>query len=253
PDGHAVIHLPTTAAHDTVQPLEAAFLASVFEPGGRPVKEGATFKVRTAPSYLGAKIDQGLATGGADPIVAVDVISADPLGHRRAQAGVTYSQISESWRYDWYQQDGRWQWRRTNRDVVVQKGVLNIPANGTGRFSRRLGWGDYRLELAGPDGAKSVIRFASGWGAPSEDADAPDVVRVTAGTGHYSQGDTVDITLKPPYAGEAQIAVATDRLIDFKTVAVGQKGTTVRLKSSAAWGGGAYVMVSVIQPRDAVK
>src|SRR6185369_1974504 len=50
-DGRAVIHLPTTAAHDTVQPLEAAFLASVFEPGGRPVKEGATFKVRTAPSY----------------------------------------------------------------------------------------------------------------------------------------------------------------------------------------------------------
>ena len=33
-------------------------------------------------------------------------------------------------------------------------------------------------------------------------------------------------------------------------VPVGVGGTTVRLKSTAAWGGGAYVLVSVIQPRD---
>ena len=58
------------------------------------------------------------------------------------------------------------------------------------------------------------------------------------------------MTLKAPYAGEAQVAVATDRLIDFKAVSVGPNGTTVRLKSNAAWGGGAYVLVSVIQPRD---
>ena len=49
-----------------------------------------------------------------------------------------------------------------------------------------------------------------------------------------------------------EVAVATDRLIDLKTVSVGENGTTVRLKTSAAWGGGAYVMVSVIQPRDPV-
>ncbi len=48
------------------------------------------------------------------------------------------------------------------------------------------------------------------------------------------------------------MAVATDRLIDFKTLSVGENGTTVKLKTSAAWGGGAYVMVTVIQPRDPV-
>ncbi len=251
-DGHAVIHLPSLAAHDSPQPLEAAVVASVFEPGGRPVKEGATFKVRPAAYYLGAKVDQGLASGGADPLVSIDVIAADAYGRKRAQAGVGYVLISEAWRYDWYQQDGRWQWRRTSRDVVVQRGTLNIPAAGTAKIARRLGWGDYRLELAGPQGAKSVIRFASGWGAPAKDADAPDVVRVSAGTRSYSQGDTVEVTLKAPYAGEAQIAVATDRLVDFKAVPIGSNGTTVKLKSTAAWGGGAYILVSVIQPRDAV-
>ncbi|MDB5440486.1 MAG: alpha-2-macroglobulin, partial [Caulobacteraceae bacterium] len=86
----------------------------------------------------------------------------------------------------------------------------------------------------------------------AKDVEAPDFVRVSAGAKAYAQGDTVEITLKPPYAGEAQIAVATDRLIDFKTVTVGKDGATVRLKTNGAWGGGAYVLVSVVQPRDPV-
>jgi uncharacterized protein YfaS (alpha-2-macroglobulin family) len=62
----------------------------------------------------------------------------------------------------------------------------------------------------------------------------------------------VAVTIKAPYAGQAQVAVATDRLLQLKNLQVGAGGTTVRLKSTAAWGGGAYVLVSVIQPRDPV-
>ena len=52
------------------------------------------------------------------------------------------------------------------------------------------------------------------------------------------------------HAAEAQVAVATDRVIDFKTFSVGPRGGSVTLKTDASWGGGAYVLVSVIQPRD---
>jgi uncharacterized protein YfaS (alpha-2-macroglobulin family) len=251
-EGRAVLAVSSAEAGDTAQPLEAAFTASVFEPGGRPVREGLTLKVRTRPVYLGVKVDQGEASGRGDPTIALDVIAADRAGRRIASPGVAYKLISENWDYDWFQQDGRWQWRRNSRDVVVQAGALNIAAGQPARIARRLGWGDYRLELTGPGGARTVTRFASGWGAAAKDVDAPDFVRVSAGTRTYAQGDTVEITLKPPYAGEAQIAVATDRLIDFKTVTVGENGTTVRLKTNAAWGGGAYVLVSVIQPRNPV-
>ncbi|WP_374574039.1 alpha-2-macroglobulin [Phenylobacterium sp.] len=250
--GHAVIALKADDAGDTAQPLLAAFTASVFEPGGRPVREAATLKVRTRSVYLGAKVDAGESSGRSDPVVTMDVIAVDANGRRIAAPGASYQLISENWDYDWFQQDGRWQWRRTSRDAVVQKGELPVGADKPARISRRLGWGDYRLELTGPDGAKSVIRFASGWGAPAEDREAPDFVRVTAGDKAYAQGDTVEITLKAPFAGEAQVAVATDRLIDFRTISVGEKGATVRLKTTADWGGGAYVLVSVIQPRDPV-
>jgi uncharacterized protein YfaS (alpha-2-macroglobulin family) len=251
-EGRAVLALPTADAGDTAQPLLAAFTASVFEPGGRPVREALQLKLRSKPLYLGVKVDQGDTGGNGDPTIALNVIAASGAGKRVAANGVAYRLIAENWDYDWFQQDGRWQWRRTSRDVVVQSGTLNIGAAAPARIARRLGWGDYRLELAGPGGAITVTRFASGWGAPAKDVEAPDFVRVSAGTKAYAQGDTVEITLKPPYAGEAQIAVATDRLIDFKTVTIGPNGTTVKLKTSAAWGGGAYVMVSVIQPRDPV-
>ncbi|WP_374346017.1 alpha-2-macroglobulin [Phenylobacterium sp.] len=251
-DGRAVVAVNAGEAGDTAQPLTAVFTASVFEPGGRPVREGLDLKVRTKPVYLGVKVDQGDSGGSGDPTVAMNIIAADAAGRRIAVGGVNYSLIAENWDYDWFQQDGRWQWRRTSRDVVVQKGALNVSAANPARLARRLGWGDYRLELYGPSGAKTVIRFASGWGAPAADMDAPDFVRVSAGTRAYAQGDTVEITLKPPYAGEAQVAVATDRLIDLKTVSVGPGGTTVRLKTNGAWGGGAYVLVSVVQPRDPV-
>ncbi|MBL8555872.1 MAG: alpha-2-macroglobulin family protein [Phenylobacterium sp.] len=251
-EGRAVVHLSSAAAQGATQPLEAAVVTSVFEPGGRPVREGTTFKVRPAAYYLGARIDQGVASGGTEPVVSAEIIAVDPYGRRRAQEGVTYTLIKEAWTYDWFQQDGRWQWRRSSRDVAVQRGTLNIPAGGSARVQRRLGWGDYRLEMEGPGGAVSVIRFASGWGEPAKDVDAPDLVRVSAGIKAYRQGDTVEITLKPPYAGEAQIAVATDRIVDFKSVPMTAAGGTVRLKSTAAWGGGAYILVSVIQPRDAV-
>ena len=251
-EGHAVVALNTAEAGETAQPLVAAFTTSVFEPGGRPVRESLDLKVRTKPLYLGVKVDQGDSNGSGDPTIALNFIAADAQGHRVAANGVTYTLIAENWDYDWFQQDGRWQWRRTNRDAVVQRGNLTIGAGQPARVARRLGWGDYRLEVVGAGGVKTTVRFASGWGAAANDVDAPDFVRVSAGTRAYAQGDTIDVTLKPPYAGEAQIAVATDRLIDFKTVSVGKGGTTVRLKTDGSWGGGAYILVSVIQPRDPV-
>ena len=84
-------------------------------------------------------------------------------------------------------------------------------------------------------GRETVVKFAAGWGSPAKEGDAPDLVRVSAGTKAYAQGDGVDVTLKAPYAGEAQIAVATDHLIDFRSVHVSEGGATVHLKSSSAW------------------
>jgi uncharacterized protein YfaS (alpha-2-macroglobulin family) len=248
--GAATLAVDAGQAGDSKVPLAATLTASVFEPGGRPVRESAFLKIRTQPVYFGVKVDQP-SSGGTDTTpVSLDVIAVDGQGRRIAAGGASWTLISENWNYDWFEQDGKWQWRRTSRDAAVARGAADIAAGGSFHLNRRLGWGDYRMEVTAPSGGKTVIRFSAGWGAPAKEAEAPDFVRVGAGTRAWRQGDTIQVAIQAPYAGEAQVAVATDRLIDFKTLSVGRGETTVTLKSSAAWGGGAYVLVSVIQPRD---
>lgn len=245
--------LPFASSYDTDQPLSALIAASVFEPGGRPVSEVETIRIRTKPVYFGVKLDTKDSKGGEAPKTVFRLIALNAQGAPVDARGVKVKLIAENWNYDWYQQDGRWQWRRTSKDVVISDTAQDIAAAGYG-FERGLDWGDYRLEVTqASTGAKTVIRFASGWGASSEGSEAPDFVRLTAGSQTYAQGDTITLTLKSPYRGEAQIAVANDRLIDLKTVSVGDNGTSVRLKTDARWGGGAYIMVSVVQPRDPVE
>jgi uncharacterized protein YfaS (alpha-2-macroglobulin family) len=249
--GAATLSVDASQAGDTKVPLTATLTASVFEPGGRPVRESAFLKVRPSPLYLGVKIDQGDSAQGNTVPVDLHVMAVDSKGQRVDAGGVDWTLISENWNYDWYQQDGKWQWRRSSRDAVVARGTVNVAAGSPKQLlARRLGWGDYRLEVTQGSGAKTVTRFSAGWGAPAKEAEAPDVARVSAGTRSWAQGDSVEITVKAPYAGEAQVAVATDRLIDFQTLSLGANGGTIRLKTNAEWGGGAYVLVSVIQPRD---
>jgi len=250
-EGKAILAINSAEAGDTAAPLKVTVTASVFEPGGRPVRESLFLKVRTKPLYYGVKIDEAEG-GGSNPSVGIDVIAVNAAGARIAAPGTTYTLISENWDYDWFQQDGRWQWRRTSRDAVITKQTIAVGAGAPAKIGRRLEWGDYRLEIEGPDGAKTLIRFSSGWGGAAQDGEAPDFVRIGLNSKTPGQGDTIDLTIKSPYAGEAQVAVATDRVIDFRTFIVPAGGTTLRLKTSAAWGGGAYVLVSVVQPRDPV-
>ncbi|HET9160284.1 MAG TPA: alpha-2-macroglobulin, partial [Caulobacteraceae bacterium] len=247
--GKATTNFPGLAGGPALVPLKATVTAAVFEPGGRPVRESVTLKLRPRPTYIGLKVTPGEAARGAAP-VSFDIIAVNGAGARVAAGGVSWTLIAEHWQYDWYQQDGRWRWRRSNRDVVVEKGSGAISPSGSLRYSRRLEWGDYRMEVAAPDGTRTVVKFAAGWGSPARETDSPDFVRVSAGSQTYVQGDTVDIAIKGPYAGEAQVAVATDRILEMKTVRLDEKGGHLKFRTTPEWGGGAYVLVSLIQPRD---
>ncbi|HEY3948923.1 alpha-2-macroglobulin [Phenylobacterium sp.] len=246
--GHAVQNFHSEDLGGSTQPLMALFTASVFEPGGRPVSEETSLKVRLAPLYIGVKTTT--AGSGDEPVQTFEIIAVDAFG-RRVASNVHYKLISERWNYDWYEQGGRWAWRRTSRDIPVAEGLASVGASGAARVSRRLPWGDYRLELdAG--GARTVIRQSSGWSEPADGVEPPDAARVSAVRTGYQTGDTVEIRVQAPFPGEAEVAVATDRLIASKSASVSKDGSVIRLKTDAGWGAGAYVLVTVVQPRDPV-
>jgi hypothetical protein len=249
--GHAVQSFHADDLGGSTQPLMALFTASVFEPGGRPVSEEANLKVRLKPLYLGVKTTS--VGSGDEPAQTFDIIAVDALGRRVPAAKAHYKLIAERWNYDWYEQGGRWAWRRTSRDIPLAEGLVDISAKAGARISKKLPWGDYRLELDEmTTGARTVIRQSSGWSEPADGVDPPDSARVAAVRAGYRTGDTVEVHVQAPFAGEAEVAVATDRLLSSKSVSIPKDGATVRLKADASWAGGAYVMVTVVQPRDPV-
>ena len=248
--GNAVALVNPSTLGPQTSPLKAVLTANVFEPGGRPVSEQATLKLHLKPLYLGVRTTSGM---GAEPQQNFEVIAVDPNGRRIAAPRAHYLLIAENWNYDWFEQNGRWSWRRTSRDIPIAQGDLPVGAGAPGRFSRKMPWGDYRLVLDDPaTGAHTVIRQSAGWAAPSDDVEAPDSARVSAARSDYRTGDTVDVHIQAPFAGEAEVAVATDHLLALRQLRVPQGGADIRMKADPAWGGGAYVLVSVVQARDPV-
>jgi uncharacterized protein YfaS (alpha-2-macroglobulin family) len=252
--GAAKVVLDASQVADATAPLMAHVSASVLEPGGRPVTESLDLKVRPRSLYLGVKNSEG-ASGDLDRTETFEVIAVDALGRRVAAPGVAYQLISENWTYDWYEKDGQWNYHRTRRDSPIATGTMPISAAQPFRLTRRLPWGDYRLELSDPaSGARTVIRQSAGWGDNAKpDEDPPDAARVAVGNGPYAPGDTVRLHVQAPFAGEVEVAVATDHVISLHTASIGKAGGVVDLKATPEWGGGAYLLVSVMQPRDPAK
>ncbi|MCX7359036.1 MAG: MG2 domain-containing protein, partial [Alphaproteobacteria bacterium] len=237
----------------TTMPLRARMLASVADPGGRVVRENFTVPVRLNDVYLGMKPTFENRRAGQGEVVGYDVIALNANGQRVAVRGVQWQIVREDWNYDWYLDGGQWRWRRTGRDIPVDGATVDVGANQPLRVSEEgLRSGSYRLILRRGADIVAAQRFGVGWGGPADDDQTPDMVSVVAPTDPVRPGARARVQIRPPYPGEAQIVIATDRVIETRTIHVDASGTTIDLPVTADWGSGAYVLVTVMTPRDPV-
>ena len=252
--GHADLALTITDEPDTSLPLRARIVASVADPGGRMVRESFSVPVRTRDLYIGMKPRFENQRADAGQRVGFDVIALNADGRRVAARNVQWTLVREDWNYDWYLDGGRWRWRRTGRDIPVDGMTTNIDAGAPLVISKDgLREGSYRLMVRQNDtGAESSQRFGVGWGGPADDEATPDMVTVVAPENPTRPGSRAHVTIRPPYAGEAQIVIATDRVIETRTMRVTTDGASIDLPVTAEWGSGAYVLVTVMTPRDPV-
>lgn len=252
--GAAQLSLRLQEEPETSLPLRARLIASVADPGGRLVRESFTAPVRLREVYLGLSPRFENRRAGAGETVAYDVIALNAEGRRIGVRGVQWQLVREDWSYDWYLDNGQWRWRRTGRDIAVDGATADIAAGGPLRIARDgLRSGSYRLIVRDArSGAESSQRFGVGWGGPADDDATPDMVSVLAPEDPVRPGGRARVQIRPPYAGEAQIVVATDRVVETRTVRVSAEGTMVDLPVDAEWGAGAYVLVTVMTPRDPV-
>lgn len=249
-DGRAQILAGLDDPPATTLPLRARIVASVADPGGRVVRESFSIPVRLSNRYIGVRqrFDNGaIASGGT---ANFDIVAVDAAGRQSAARGVSWTLVEEDWSYDWYLDGGVWRWRRTGRDIPVAAGNIDLSASQAVRVQRGgLRGGAYRLIVRDGQGAETSSRFYAGWGG-GEDNDTPDMVTVAGPAEPVRPGQRAQINIRPPYAGEAQIVVATDRVLSMRTVRVPEGGTSINIPVEEEWGGGAYILVTVMTPRD---
>jgi len=128
-------------------------------------------------------------------------------------------------------------------------GTIDALAERPVTLRQAITWGRYRVEVRdAKTGAASSYRFYAGWREQTSEAETPDTVTVTADKASYAVGDTARIRIEAPFAGEALIAFANDRIFATRSVTVPADGITIDVPVSAEWGPGAYALVTAYRP-----
>ncbi len=244
-----------TAALDKLpassRPLEAKITVSMAESGGRGVERTLTLPVAADAAMVGVKpafSGRALADGAnAD----FDVIMVAPDGKLATKSGLRYSLLRIETSYQWYRQNGEWNFEPVKRTTKIADGTLDANADKPARLSLPVKWGRYRLEVSGPEanGALTSLTFDAGFYAESS-ADTPDLLEVALDKADYRSGDTMNVAVTARTAGKLTLNVFTDRLVSSASQDVKPGTVNAKLAVGNGWGTGAYLVATLRRPLD---
>lgn len=232
------------------RPLEAKITLNVGEPGGRALSRSVTLPILPAGPVVGIRKNFSGDLQEGTP-ATFDVVMAAPDGRRLVQPGVSWTLSKVESTYQWYREDGRWQFEPVKSVRRVADGRLDLSADAPARISAPVSFGKYRLEasVAGQSAAAASVSFTVGWGG-TVSADVPDLLDLTLDKAAYAAGEKLRAHLKPKFAGTATLAVVSDKLHDVLDVSVPEGGATVDVPVKAEWGAGAYLVATAYRPLD---
>jgi uncharacterized protein YfaS (alpha-2-macroglobulin family) len=236
----------------TTRPLQAQITVNMAESGGRAVERKLTLPIAPDAAMIGVKpaFSGGSLADGANADFDVVMVSAD--GKTSAHSGLRYELLKVDTSYQWYRQNGRWEFEPVKRTERVTNGTLDLTVDKPARLSLPVKWGRYRLEVssAEPNGTITSLSFDSGFYAESS-ADTPDLLEVALDKTDYKSGEDMNIAVTAASAGQLTLNVFTDRLVANQSQDV--KAGTAQLKMSIGkdWGTGAYLLATLRRPLDA--
>jgi alpha-2-macroglobulin len=250
-DGKARLSVALNDLPDLTRPLAATIRVGVFEPSGRAVSETLTRPIRQRPLAIGLR-----SPAGADAIpegaeAALEVIAVDPKGTSIAAKGLRFELLRETWEYRWYSLNGMWRHKSHIRSQPIDAGVVDVGTDGPAKISRQLPAGRYRWEVAdAANGAQSSLRFHVGWWVEAEQPDVPDKLEAAVDKVGYRPGEIAKLFVKAPFAGEAELAIASDRVLSLRALSLPAEGITIDVPVDPVWGSGVYALVSAYRPSD---
>lgn len=237
---------------ETNRPLEVELTFRVGEPGGRAIARSVTLPIVPKGAAIGVRKAFKDGELGNGQTANFEVIMATGDGKRLARPGVKWTLSKVRRNYQWFFQDGRWNYEGVKTTRRVSDGEIAVSETGAARISTPVEWGNYRLDVAadGADATETSVSFSVGY-ETDKTADTPDVLDVALDKAAYAEGESLQVRLSPRFAGKATLAVVSDRLADIRTIDIAEGGTTAAIPVKAEWGASAYLVVLAHRPMDA--
>jgi alpha-2-macroglobulin len=235
----------------TTRPLQADIIVRMSEAGGRAVERKLTLPIAASATMIGVKpLFAGRSLGEGES-ANFDVIVAAPDGKLQSRSGLRYELLKIERRYQWYRQEGRWDYEPVQSTQRVADGRLDVAADKPGRIAAPVTWGRYRLQVTtdDPNGPTTSVQFDAGWYADAS-ADTPDVLEIALDKAEYRPGDTMTVAVTARTAGKVTLSVVGDRLLTTTTLDVPAGLARLPLTVGNDWGTGAYVVATLRRPLD---
>jgi len=246
--GEAALQISLDETFTTTRPLTADIRVTLNEEGGRAIERRLSVPIAHRSLYYGIKLDSEdgtVAEGKPGNFLAVAV---DRDGNRKAAGKLKYELVREVFEYQWYNTDGRWNYRGVRRDEPVKKGDLEIGADKPAELSFTNANGRYRLEISDANGPVASYRYSVGWVFSGDNEEVPDKLQVRLDKPSYKAGETAQLNIRSPFAGIVHIVVASDRVLLSRHEAVPEGGKTIDIAIDESWGTGVYVLATAYRP-----
>ncbi|MDE1973342.1 MAG: alpha-2-macroglobulin family protein [Hyphomicrobiales bacterium] len=233
-------------------PLEARITVRMAEPGGRAVEHNVVLPVTANGPMIGVK-PQFSGRSLADGANAVfDVVALAPDGAAMALRGLHYELLRIETHYQFYKQNGRWNYEPVKTTKRVADGTIDTTLDKPSQISLPVNFGRYRLEVSAPapNGPVTSIAFDAGFYVETN-ADTPDMLDVAVDKGEYAPGDTMTAAVTARTAGRLTLNVIGDRLLATQTTDVPPGVAKVKVPVGRDWSTGAYLVATLQRPLDA--
>lgn len=219
-------------------PVAVSLIGSLYESGGRPVSRVLKRSIWPADVLVGIRPQFANGEIDANADASFEILRVDANGTPQPSA-LKLRLIREERNYTWTYSEGLgWKVDYTSRFFTAEERDLSLAGDAPGRASFQVEWGNYRLDVEDPaTGLVARYPFVAGWSWDDQNRglDArPDKVKLALDASGYRAGDTLELTVTPPHAGEGLLLVESDRLLQQQSFEA-KAGTKLRLEVDESW------------------
>lgn len=239
--GLATLVIPSRWKEIKNSPFTIKVIASLFETGGRPVTRSIKTTLWPQDSLLGIRPTIKLDDIPANTSMSFDFINVNSDGVLQDKADIVVSLIKEQRNYYWEYSDAEgWHYEQTENNIKAFQKSLSLSKEKASTLSLPVEWGSYLIIAKNlKTGQSSSLRFnaGSGWHQQQNtDSARPDRVVLRLDKKNYQAGETAQLHILPPYAGNGFVMLEnSEEPLWFQRVSIPAEGLNIQIPVKKNW------------------